>query len=552
MTDVSTPTVSSLTLSFDLELDENNNIHAGLPGFHNSPKSLSSHRAHIQTSEENRILLDASTSEDKIKLLRKELLHSLKENKTLISSQELLFKENDRLRREVANLHQSYAESTEKSKYFTKSTVLRSHHENIVKDLTNEIHETKNINTQLRSQNDDIANDFNKLKKQHELKLAEIEQSDSERKILEIKLSKISKSNDKLVEKTKKALEQAENRENQHVEEIQRIQERYNSGKEGEGHLQGMCRRLSENAANDRAEIERLREEKYRKSEKSENYGNNTQKCLESEKPQVNELLYMPALTNTQKDMILDVQAAQKRGLLRMKHLNIENRSLKSELGRAKKTNRHYQPSANVRSLQQEDGIRVWELLENEKLQTQRVLSELAQVEQELDTFRVERAVDKLELYETRNKNVVLAGKVQAIENPISGAGIGAGMDNRISDITDNFVKGLTQKVCSLERQCESLREKELVLNRKRKILAKTAKPKFTALRQAIKKQKMVIDDRESEISRQKVQIDAFRHLEQTLKGKISLYQLKMERCQGEMEVGDRKLLELKGLLEGK
>ena len=256
--------------------------------------------------------------------------------------------------------------------------------------------------------------------------------------------------------------------------------------------------------------------------------------------------------TNTQKDMILDVQAAQKRGLLRMKHLNIENRSLKSELGRAKKTNRHYLPSASVRSLQQEDGIRVWELLENEKLQTQRVLSELAQVEQELDTFRVERAVDKLELYETRNKNVVLAGKVQAIENPISGAGIGAGMDNQISDITDNFVKGLTQKVCSLERQCESLREKELILNRKRKILAKTAKPKFTALRQAIKKQKMVIDDRESEISRQKVQIDAFRHLEQTLKGKISLYQLKMERCQGEMEVGDRKLLELKGLLEGK
>jgi len=262
----------------------------------------------------------------------------------------------------------------------------------------------------------------------------------------------------------------------------------------------------------------------------------------------------MPALTNTQKDMILDIQAAQKRGLLRIKHMNIENRSLKSELGRAKKTSR-YQPSASVRSLQQEDGIRVWELLENEKLQTQRVLSELAQVEQELDTFRVERAVDKLELYETRNKNVVLAGKVQAMNDgaELKSSEYDINAENgKIADMTESFVKGLTQKICNLERQCEQLREKELVQSRKRKILANKAKPKFTALRQAIKKQKLVIEDRDSEISRQKVQIDAFRHLEQTLKGKISLYQQKMERYQGEMNAGNQKLLELNTALEGK
>ena len=79
MTDVSTPTISSLS---SLSFDENNNIKIKSPNIINSPTGP--HSNHIHTSEEDRLLLDASTSEDKIRLLRKELLLSLKENKTLI------------------------------------------------------------------------------------------------------------------------------------------------------------------------------------------------------------------------------------------------------------------------------------------------------------------------------------------------------------------------------------------------------------------------------------------------------------------------------------
>ena len=99
-------------------------------------------------------------------------------------------------------------------------------------------------------------------------------------------------------------MEQAENRESIHAKEIEKIHQRYNLNKDDHSHLQNMCERLSENAAADRAEIERLRVEKYEKS---------SNPIERSTPPVVNELLYMPVLTNTQKDMILDIQEAQKR-----------------------------------------------------------------------------------------------------------------------------------------------------------------------------------------------------------------------------------------------
>merc|ERR1719500_2346204 len=456
----------------------------------------------LRTSEEDRLIQDASGSEQKVKILQQELLSSLKENKDLLSSQELLHRENERLRKEVANLHSQYTAVTEKSKYFTKSAVHREHHKRTVDELHESIQDLQRVNTSLRTQNDSLASDYNKVKKRLDLKQVELEKTAAANAKLEGKVAKLGQAQDELVEKVRKAMQHADTREDQHRHEIEQLHTRYLSSKDDHGHIQEMCRRLNENAAADRAEIERLRVEKHAKEDNLAS----TSAIPDKNTIATHELLYMPAMTATQKDMILDVMNAQKRALLRLKHMNIENRDLKSQLQRSKRSSK-FAPNrltGSCRSLQHEDGLKVWEMLEHEKLQTQRVLSELAQSEQELDNLRVERAMDKLSLHEIKNENVLLSGKIKA----------DAEDSENITDTTKKFVRSLTEKVCHLERQCQVLKEKELLQTRKRKLLATKTKPKFNALRTALKKQKRQVDERDGEIGRQERQLDAYRHME--------------------------------------
>merc|ERR1712142_102765 len=70
----------------------------------------------VKSADEQQLLFDARFCEKKIELLKKELTESLSENKSLLSSQELLTKENHKLRLEIANLHASYNSLLTKTK----------------------------------------------------------------------------------------------------------------------------------------------------------------------------------------------------------------------------------------------------------------------------------------------------------------------------------------------------------------------------------------------------------------------------------------------------
>merc|ERR1712003_487949 len=135
----------------------------------------------------------------------------------------------------------------------------------------------------------------------------------------------------------------------------------------------------------------------------------------------------MPALSKNQRDLIIDVMAAQKRALLRIKQVNTENRDLKSNLNRINHSKTMYKSKAGLLSknrqrtsshqissaLNPDDNLRVWEKLENERLTTQRVISELAEREQELDNIRVERAMDKLEMYDLKKNYNLLESEIK-------------------------------------------------------------------------------------------------------------------------------------------
>ena len=539
----------------------------------------------MRTSEDtSHLILNAKNSENAIKKLKSDLIEALQENKQMVNTQELLTKENHKLRQEIANLHASYTQNlaevqaeldvaktnnnninsqTNRSSNASTHISIQKYREDM-NDIENEISQITHTNTLLRNQNDQISKEFNQMKKKYETEATKVSQSEKQIKKLEEKIFSLNKTNADLTKKIQLDTKLFAKKEEKFLSELDNLKSNYQVNKNDQNHMTELCKKMTENSAADRREIERLRIEKHRLLNSGQQQpevvtnlprgpGHPDHGDGPSTSEEINDFkIYMPALSKNQRDLIIDVMAAQKRALLRIKQVNTENRDLKSNLNRINHSKTMYKSKAGLLSknrqrssshqvssaLNPDDNLRVWEKLENERLTTQRVISELAEREQELDNIRVERAMDKLEMYDLKKNYNLLESEIKteaqkaeiSPENP-------NGTDNadpreinfQTHEANRKFIEILNRKVIFLERELENAKR---VQNEKHKILAKKAKTinnvsqrrKNQIMRMGLSKYKKQLDEKDQQIQRLEKVVNAMRFAEINYRKKLSLY----------------------------
>ena len=486
---------------------------------------LSTPKNGFRTSEERELINDAEFSQKRVEHLKTELLNAITQNKHLNNTQSLLTRENTKLRQEIANLHQSYAaQAAQLNRENRESGQERTTYNNEMKDIELEIQDLSKTNTQLRNQNDQISKEFNSIKKNFEKEKIKNQKFLKENENLKNVVLKKAEDYERIVKQLQTETELFATKEAKFLNELKNLKSQYENNKNDSSSMADLCRKLTEGSASDRREIERLRGElvqaknaNERMSSLNHQQGATAVQSAEATGSSPEDFkIYMPALTKNQKDLIIDVMAAQKRALLRIKQVNTENKDLKSTLNRQKFKKRS-RPRPLARTLvqpvfQPEDNLKVWEKLEDEKVNTQRVLSDLAEKEQELDNIRVERAMDKLEYYDLKKRFCVL--ETQNANQ--QGHGQGDVQHVNIDHIPGtDFIQELNRKIIFLEKElqkaknAEALAKKSNLLNKTQAHFNKLHSNKFKIFRSGLKKYKKSIETKNLEILKLKNIIDA-------------------------------------------
>ena len=194
----------------------------------------------------------------------------------------------------------------------------------------------------------------------------------------------------------------------------------------------------------------------------------------------------------------------------------------------------------------EEDTWKVFDQLEKEKVECQRVQGELCCVEQELDNLRVERAVDKLELYELRNTNSVLDNKLKASTS-----------NEQFLDQNKSKITELLSKVVSLERQCDQLKQEKLteMLLKNEALKSKSRKRKNNnnrAILEVVKKKNQQNKEAAEKIGEYSKEIERLRFKDRANSNKLALYESKVDKYEKELDIANREIQKFLTTLQGK